>query len=137
MLVPPIGGLVAAFQHGPRQVWAVQALRQLYAGAGLSQKAAAAVQGLTEPQWSRQCQNVEGSHVSLQRTMQSPDAVLAGFGEVLIDKFAPESVVTVKCDELRRLIEINQRIADALDARPQLRMDLATAIGGQQEKRRA
>lgn len=113
----PIGALTASFKHGPKQVWAVQQLQQAIATARLSKKEAATIQGLSEPQWSRQCQNVEGAHISYQRVFEFPAEVLVALVRGLSKELG---LVCIEQKELQQLVTVNQQIAAAIEARQQI-----------------
>jgi hypothetical protein len=119
----PILTFTAAFKHGPRQAYAIRILRQAIAEALLSDKEAAGVQDLTPTQWARQCGNHDGAHVSYQRIFEFPRAVLKALGKALYEENS-DGGLCVESQQLQRLIELNARVASAMEQREQLRMEL-------------
>lgn len=112
--VMPVAAFSGAFQHGPRQAWAIKLLRDAIASAGLSEKEAADIAGLSHPHFSRQCQNIEGSHFSYQRVFEFPAEVLKALARGLC---AELDLVCIESKDVQRLVAVNERIADALAAR--------------------
>lgn len=140
----PVTGFCAAFQHGPRQTWAMRTLQRAIAEAELSRKQAAAAQGLTATQWSVQCANRPGAHASYQRLFELPRPVLKALGKALYEEFS-DGGVCVEQPDLVEIVTTTRAIAEtarvidaglsaALDARQQLRMTLPAALP---EQRRA
>lgn len=115
-LTLPMGGPLASFRHGTREIWGVEVLRRAFASAGLSQKQAAYALELTEPQLSRQMKCEDGAHVSYQRLFRLPAKVIAEIGRELFEAFSGGGVC-VEHEQIQRLLTANQRIAEALEAR--------------------
>lgn len=127
-MFPPLFGLSTGYQHGARQVWAVAVLQRVLAKRQLAQKQAAAAQGLTAQQWSLQLSCRDGAHVSLQRLFDLPKEVLRDlWTEYLKDH---EDVIVVEDARLQRAVDANVRLADAITARTQARLNITVAGSG-------
>lgn len=122
-MFPPLFGLSTGFQHGVRQVWAIAVLQRVLANASIANKEAAAVQGLTAPQWSLQTSCREGAHVSYQRLFELPKHVLKALWIELLKEH--EDVVVIDRPDFAHSMAMCERLADALESRQQARMDVA------------
>lgn len=127
-MFPPLFGLSTGYQHGERQVWAIAVLQGVLAKRRLAPKEAATVQRLSAQQWSLQTSCREGAHVSLQRLFELPREVLRDLWIAFLQEH--EDVVVIEDARLQRAVDANVRLADAIDARTQARMDLPVADSG-------
>jgi hypothetical protein len=121
-MFPPLFGLSSGFHHGERQVWAIAVLQRVLAGADIFPKQAAAIQDLSAPQWSLQTSCREGAHVSFQRLFQLPKPVLKALWVELLREH--DDVVVIEQAQLQRAADVCVRLADALEARQQARMEI-------------
>lgn len=105
-------------------MWAITVLQRVLANAAMQSKEAAAVQGLTQPQWSLQTSCREGAHVSFQRLFELPRHVLKALWIELLAEHA--DVLVIDRPDFERTLAVCERLAAAVESRPQARMELDT-----------